>query len=100
MCNLSCVSISRPGFGRQLVDLPIGGRRQACEDVAQVREGIEPTPSATLNYGVQDGAALAGFGLADEQPVLFAQRRGPDGIFHEVLIDLHATVVKVIALAR
>jgi hypothetical protein len=38
--------------------------------------------------------------LADEQPVLFAQRRGPDGIFHEVLIDLHATVVKVIALAR
>jgi hypothetical protein len=25
--------------------------------------------------------------LANEQPVLFSEGRGPDGVFHEVLVD-------------
>jgi hypothetical protein len=48
----------------------------------------------------KDGVALAGLGLAHEEPVLFTQRRRPDGIFHEVLIDLHATIVEVDAKLR
>jgi len=32
--------------------------------------------------GVKDGTAFARFGLADEQPVLLAQRRGTNGIFY------------------
>ena len=71
--------ISRPSFGRELVDLPVRGRGQAREDVAQVREGIEAAPTAAFDHGVQDRTTLAGFGLADEQPVFLAQRGGTDG---------------------
>lgn len=92
--------MSCPRFRRQLVNLPIGGRGQAREDVTQVREGIETTPPAALDDGVQDGATLAGFGVANEHPILFAESRRADGVLHEVLVDFDATVSEINAELR
>ena len=39
--------------------------------------------------------ASAGVGFANEQPVFLADRRGPNRIFHEVVVDLHAAVGQV-----
>jgi len=80
--------------------LPVGGVRQAGEDVTQVREGIETATAAAFDDGVEDGAAFAGFGLADEQPVLFAEGGWPDGVLHEVLIDLKVSIFEVNAKQR
>jgi hypothetical protein len=40
---------------------------------------------AVFDQGVYDGAALARFLRTEEQPVLFADGCGPDGIFHQVM---------------
>ena len=45
--------------------------------------------AASFDYGVDDRAALAGVGFPDEQPVFLANGRRPNGIFHEVVVDLH-----------
>lgn len=36
---------------------------------------------------VEDGGALAGVGVADEEPVLLAEGRRPDGVFDEVVVE-------------
>ena len=69
-----------PGFGREVFYLPVGRVRQAGEDVTQVSEGIESTTTATFDDGVEDGATLPGLGFTDEQPILFAESGGPDGL--------------------
>src|ERR1017187_132968 len=84
-----------PGFGCKVFYLPVGGRGEPGEDVTQVRIGIDSTTAAAFNDGVEDGAAFSGLGFADEEPILFAERRGPDGIFHKILIYLDASIVEV-----
>jgi hypothetical protein len=37
----------------------------------------------------------AGIGIAHEQPVLFPKGGGPDGVFHEVVVDLHPAVAQI-----
>jgi hypothetical protein len=54
---------------------------QTGEHVAQVDVGIDAAAAATLDDGVDDRTALAGVRIADEQPVLLADRGGPDGVF-------------------
>ena len=56
---------------------------------------IDAAAAATLNNGVKDGAALAGLGLAEEEPVLFAQSGRPNGVFHEVVVDLETTIFEI-----
>ena len=59
-----------PRLRRDVLDLPVDHRGQPGEDIAQVVEGIEAAPPAGLNHRVDDRAAFAGIGLADEKPVL------------------------------
>ena len=40
----------------------------------QIGERIDAAAAATLDNCVKDGAALAGIGIAEKQPVLFSQR--------------------------
>ena len=56
--------------------------RQAGEDVVQVSVRIESATAARFDDSVQDGAAFPGLGFADEQPVLFAEGGGADGVFY------------------
>ena len=44
---------------------------------------------------VDDGGFLAGIGMSDEQPILFSDGRGPDGLFDQVVINSGASVSKV-----
>ena len=76
-----------PGFRRDFVDLVVGHVREAGEDVPQIGIGVEAAAAAALNDRVNDGAVFPGPGLADKEPVLFAQGGGPDGVFHQVVVD-------------
>ena len=80
----------RPGFGREIFDLPVGHRRQAGEDVPEIGERIEAAPSAALDDGVDDGAAGARLGFADEEPVLLSDSGGTNGVLDQVVVDLQA----------
>ena len=61
--------MSRPGFGGEVWDLPVGREGQPGQDVAQIGIRIESTTAARFNDGIEDGAAFPGLGFADEQPV-------------------------------
>jgi hypothetical protein len=50
----------------------VGEVRQAGEDVAQVGVGIDSSPAAAFDDGVNDRTALARPGFADKEPVLLA----------------------------
>lgn len=58
----------------------IGCSGQAGEDVAQVGLGVDAPAAATFDQCVDDRAALPGVGVADEQPVLLADRCGANGV--------------------
>ena len=63
-----------PGRGRHVLDLAVGHIGQAVQNIAQVSEGILVAAPATLDEGVNDGAALARIRFPDEEPVfLFMQ---------------------------
>lgn len=84
-----------PGFGGDVFD-PAGGHRgQSCEDVAEVDERVDAPAAAAFDDGVEDGSALAGFGGSYEEPVLFADGGGADGVFHEVVVDFDPSVDEV-----
>ncbi len=69
--------------------------RQAGEHVAQVGEWILPVPLARDDDRVDDGGALAGVGMADEEPVLFSNRRRADGIFNQVVVQPRLTMLQM-----
>lgn len=84
-----------PGFRGDVFDLPVGQVREAGEDVPQVGMGIEAAAAAAFDEAVKDGSALAGFGVADEEPVLLADGGGTDGVFDPVVVDFDAPVFEV-----
>jgi len=67
----------RPGLGGNVLDLPVGHRGEPGEDITEVGVGIDAAAAATLDNGVEDGAALAGIGIAEKQPVLLFMRSFP-----------------------
>jgi hypothetical protein len=69
-----------------MLDLPVGHRGKPGEHVVEVGVGIDAAAAATLDDGVKDGAALAGIGIAEKQPVLFSQSRRPNGVFDEIIV--------------
>ena len=72
----------RPGFGCEIFDLPVGGMGQSSQYLPQVSSRVDPTTTAAFHDGVQDRAAITGFGFADKQPVALADGSGTDGIFY------------------
>ena len=71
-----------------MLDLPVGHRGEPGEDIAQVGVGIDAAAAATLDNSVEDGAALAGIGIAEKQPVLFSKSGRLNAVFHEVVVYL------------
>ena len=70
----------------------VGHPWQTGEDVAKVGVRINAAATAGFDDGVDDRSALTGSGFADEQPVFLANGGWSNGIFHEVIIDLHSAV--------
>ena len=83
-----------------MLDLPVGHRGKPGEHVAQVGVRIDAAAAATLDNGVEDGAALAGIGIAQEQPVLLTESGRPDGVFHEVVVYLDSAIFEINAKQR
>lgn len=90
----------RPSLRGEVWDLPVGGEGQPGQDMEQIGIRIESATTATFDDGVEDGATFPGLGFADEQPVLFAESGGADGIFDQVLVDFNAAIVEVNAEQR
>ena len=82
----------RPGCGGDLLNLPVGHRRESGEDIAQIDEWIDSASATGFDDRVDDGAAITGRGFADEEPVLLAQSRRADGVLYPVIVDLKAAV--------
>lgn len=74
--------------------LLVGQVGQSGEHVAEVGVGLDATPTAAFDDGVNDRATFAGVGFADEQPVLFSQGSGPDRVFDQIVVGLDAAVVQ------
>ena len=85
----------RPSLRGEVCYLPVGRMGQPGEDMAQIGIGIDSTTAAAFDDSVEDGAAFSGFGFTDEQPILFAEGGGANGVFDQVLVDLDAAVVEV-----
>jgi len=65
--------------------LTVGHVRQAREHFPQVGVGIKTATPTAFDDGVEDGAALAGPGVADEEPVFLADGGGANGVFYQLL---------------
>ena len=65
-----------PVFRGELGDGLVGVSGDLRQRVLEVVEGIDDEVPAGFNEGEEDGAALAAFGVADEDPVLFARGGG------------------------
>jgi hypothetical protein len=61
----------------------------------QVGVGIDAAAAATLDNGVEDGAALAGIGIAEKQPILLSESGRPNGVFHQVIVDLNSAIFEI-----
>ena len=70
---------------RQLGDLLIGCRGQALQDVFEIGIRFDAMQAAVFDERIHHGAARAGFFGAEEEPVLFANGRRPDGILDQVM---------------
>ena len=78
-----------------MLNLPVGHRGEPGEHAEQVGVGIDAAAAATLDSGVKDGAALAGIGIAQEQPALLSKSVRPNGVFHEVVVDLDSAIFEI-----
>src|ERR1039458_2950404 len=73
-----------PVDGQQDAQGVLGGhRRQTPEDVAQVRQRFDAAALAGDDDRVDDRGALAGIGVADEEPVFLSDGRRPDRVLNE-----------------
>jgi len=75
-----------PGIWREIFDLSSGSGWEPREDVPEVFEGIDLSAAAGFDDRVDQGAAVAGIGIADEEPVLLADGGGANGVFNEVVV--------------
>jgi transposase InsO family protein len=85
---LTFILCGRSDFG----DLAVGHIGQAHEHLTKIGKRIKTAPAAVLNDRINDGATLAGMGIANEKPVFLADGGGPDGIFHQVVVDLDSAI--------
>jgi hypothetical protein len=80
--------IFRPLLRCKVGDIPVCAFGNAGERVSQISMWIDAPPPTTLDNCVDDGTALPGLGVSKKQPVLLADSRRPNGIFHSIVFDL------------
>ena len=71
MTNYRTLSRLPVGGGERVEVVLIGECRQPREDIAHISEGIMAVALAGDDDRVNDSGALAGIGMANEEPVLF-----------------------------
>jgi hypothetical protein len=82
--------------GQQWAKIVCGGQcGQAGEYVAEVIVWIMAVTLAAHDERVNDRSAIAGIGMADEEPVLRAEFTGADSVLQRVGIEFGVTVAEV-----
>ena len=70
------------------------GHGQAGEEPVQVLMRVDAAAQAAAEQAVEDGTALSGSHIADEQVVLLSKGTGPYRILHAVVIDFDFAVLE------
>ena len=87
--------IFRPLLRCKVGDIPVCAFGDAGEHVSQISMRIDaPSPTA-LDNCVDDGTALPRIGVSEKQPVLLADSRRPNGIFHAIVVDFDPTIADI-----
>ena len=68
---------------------------QAGEHIGEVFLGIDAQAAAVFHDGVEDGAFLTGFFVAEEQPVFGSELGGANGVFHKVVANFNPAVAQI-----
>ncbi len=50
---------------------------------------------AVADQGVERGGAISAFCISHKQPILLADGAGADGVFYQVVVDLHAAIPQI-----
>ena len=87
--------IFRPLLRCKVGDIPVCAFGDAGEHVAQILMRIDAASAATFDNRVDHGAALSGLGVSKKQPVLPADSRRPNGIFHSIVVDFDAAIADI-----
>jgi len=87
--------IFRPLLRCKVGDIPVCAFGNAGEYVAQIRMRIDAPSPTTFDYCVDHRAALPRIGVSKKQPVLFADSRGPNGIFHAIVVDFDPAIADI-----
>ena len=74
--------------------------RQPRQDIFEVSEGIVAIELGGLDQAHDGGGTFSGAQAAGKEPVLAAERDGPDTILDPVVIDGHLPVVQVMDKRR
>ena len=90
------LDLRRPG--QETLQKCIGRSSAQVSDLiqkkAQVIEGIQAGGFRRLHHRVDDGAGLRSLRCIAEQPVLPSNHKGPDGVFRQVVGDIHLAAVE------
>src|SRR5205807_8567853 len=84
-----------PLAGEQFVDLVVLHRGQACEHVTEIFLRIEATSPAADQDRVNHRAAPSRLGMANKPPASPPQGCRPDGLLHQVVVDLKAPIAQI-----
>lgn len=68
---------------------------QTPQDIGQVLFRIDTTAPATDQDRVNNRAAPAGIGVANEEPALAADGSRAYRVFHQVIVDFEASVAQI-----
>jgi hypothetical protein len=77
-----------PGLGGDFGYLSVGHLRQASQYVPKISVRVQASTAAAFNHRIKDRTAVSDGGFSHEEPVFLAQRRGPNGIFDQVVVEL------------
>ena len=67
----------------------------AGKEPVEIGPQVEAAPQAAAGETVKDRPSRAGFDVADEEPVFFAQSTRADSVFHAVVVDLHVAMIEI-----
>ena len=84
-----------PGGRQELVEFTWACRGQALDEMFEIGLRIDAVIARADEQGVHHGRSLAGFGAADEQPVLLPNGTGPNVVLGIVVVDLDPAVFEV-----
>src|SRR5579885_1349534 len=84
-----------PMGGEELADLSELCRRQAGQHIGEIFMRAQASPPATAQDVIYHRAAPSRLGVTNEEPSLAAHRRGANIVFHEVVVDLKASVLEI-----